>query len=111
MKVAHSKTDEQNVKGELSKMDPNLGFSQMLDEDEARPTIQTKFGNCFVGSYLSYQVAFTESNFKAIVDINCIPKLSVPNKENDPNYPRFLMRNFYDSDVLKPTTLSNDKEM
>ena len=40
MKVAHSKTDEQNVKGELSKMDPNLGFSQMLDEDEARPTIQ-----------------------------------------------------------------------
>ena len=65
MKVTHSKTDEQNLKIELSKIDPNMGFSQMLvDEDEPRPTVQTKFGSCVVGSYLSYQVGFTESNFK-----------------------------------------------
>ena len=87
MKVTHSKTDKQNLKIELSKINPNMGFSQMLvDEDEARPTVQTKFGNCVVGSYLSYQVGFTESNFKATIDLHCIPRQSVPNKENELNY-------------------------
>lgn len=110
MKVTHSKTDEQNLKIELSKINPNMGFSQMLvDEDEARPTVQTKFGNCVVGSYLSYQVGFTESNFKATVNIHCIPRLSVPNKENELNYPRFPMRNFCDSDMVVPTTISDDE--
>ena len=65
MKVTHSKTDEENLKIELSKINPNMGFSQMLvDEDEARPTVQTKFGNCVVGSYLSYQVGLQNQTSK-----------------------------------------------
>ena len=45
----------------------------------------------------------------ATVDIHCMPRLSVPNKENELNYPRFPMRNFCDSDMVVPTTISDDE--
>ena len=82
MKTVHDKNAEQILKNTLRNIDPNMGLSQLAgmetEDDDFR---DTKFGPCQVGLYLSYQVAVTESNFKATASIDCIPRLQAPNKE------------------------------
>ena len=93
MKTGHDKNAEQVLKNTLRNIDPNMGLSQMADvETEHNDFRDTRFGPCQVGSYLCYQVAVTESNFKATASIDCIPRLQVPNKEGL-NFPRFPLRN------------------
>ena len=93
MKSVHDKTAEQILKNTLRNIDPNMGLSQMAGvETEDNDLRDTKFGPCQVGSYLCYQVAVTESNFKASESIDCIPTLQAPNKEGF-NFPRFPLRN------------------
>ena len=83
MKTVHDKNAEQVLKNTLRNIDPNMGLSQMAGvETEDNDFRDTKFGPCQVGSYLSYQVAVTESNFKATASIDCMYGSTVPIKEH-----------------------------
>ena len=111
MKVKHSINDEKNLKKELSRIDPNMGFAHMhLDEDEEpKSAVATKFGKCQVGSFLSYQVGFTESNFKATADIDSVPRLLIANEPKELTFPRFPLRNVINDEMIVPPTLSDDE--
>jgi hypothetical protein len=108
MKVTHDNNAEHKLKEELKNINPNVGFAQMLCEKDAQetPNVETKFGKCKVGSYLSYQVTLTESNFKATADIDCVPRLLVVN-EQQLNYLRFPLRNM--EEMIFPANLTDDE--
>ena len=58
--------NETSFKTELAKIDVNMGFAQMSKEvNSSAELTNTKFGKTPVGSFLSYQTSFTESNFSA----------------------------------------------
>lgn len=57
---------------ELAEIDANMGFAQMLNNEKAE-VVDTKFGKSPVGSFLSCQTSFTESNFSAEADLPYLP--------------------------------------
>lgn len=66
----------------------------------------TKFGKSPVGSFLSYQTSFTESNFSAQANLALVQRV------NDvaldlPHYPRFPMTN---EDMTTPQELSDSEK-
>ena len=84
MKNTHNLATEQNFKEQLRKIDSNMGLSQMANEqtdEESASHVETKFGKFQVGSFLSYQVALTESHFEATAYINCILRLDQINND------------------------------
>jgi len=105
--TTHNKTAEQKLKDDLKLIDSNMGLAQMASGDIIQPTVDTKFGKCQIGSYLSYQVGFTESNFKAIADIECVPRLLVLIGGSQ-SYPEFPLRHI--PEMTLPDGLS-DNEM
>lgn len=109
MKVVHNISAEQTLKRELSLLDPNMGLSQMLN-DHPRETVDTKFGKCQVGSALSYQAGFTESNFKVSASIECVPRLLVANDFNELVFPRFPLVNL-NSNMQIPSDISDDERL
>lgn len=109
MKLKYDRTAEENMKRELSKINPNMGFSQMANDIEKTSSIETKFGKCQVGSYLTYQVGFTESNFRASCNIDSIQRLVIPNDANELKYPRFPLRNLNGADMVVPANISQDE--
>jgi hypothetical protein len=98
---------EQLLKSELKELLPNMGLSQMANDDIEENLVDTKFGKVQVGSMLSYQVAFTESNFSATADISTVPRLPVLN-DGPLNYPRLPLRN--DTDMEIPDTVKDSEE-
>ena len=103
----HDKNAEQVLKNAPRNIGPNMGLSQMTGvETEDIDFRDTKFGQCQVGSYLYYQVAVTESNFKASASTDCIPILQAPNKEGL-NFPRFPLRNT--ENMVIPENLSEQE--
>ena len=92
----HDFIAEQKLKEDLAAINANMGFAQMVTKVGSHlggniNTVDTKFGKCQIGSLLSYQVGFTESNFTATADIFIIPRQS--NNFNQPlTYPRFPLR-------------------
>ena len=64
-----------------------------------------------VGSFLSYQVALTESHFEATASINCISRLDQVNNDVF-NYPRFPVKDI-DSMVIpeKLSEFENDQKL
>ena len=71
----HSDVDEQSLKEHFHRINSNCGFAHMfLDGSSSTETKDTKFGKFKAGSCLAHQVAFTESNFKAVSDIDSIPR-------------------------------------
>ena len=62
----------------------------MIQGDDPVPeTRDTKFEKSPVGSYLGYQISFTESNFCAESDLTAVPRKNVPlqNVDNNPRFP------------------------
>ena len=112
MKNSHNLATEQAFKEQLREIDPNMSLSQMANEqtDEASARhVETKFGKFQVGSFLSYQVALTESHFEATASINCISRLDQVN--NDAlHYPRFPLRDI-DSMVIPDNLSENDHKL
>ena len=107
MKTVHDKNAEQVLKNTMRNIDPNMGLSQMANVGtEDNDFKDTRFGPCQVGSYLCYQVAVTESNFKATASIDCIPRLQAPNKEGL-NFPCFPLRNV--ENMAVPENLSQQE--
>ena len=111
-KNTHNLGTEQNLKEQLRNFDPNMGLSQMANEQTDQAGVghvETKFGKFQVGSFLSYQVALTESHFEATASINCISRLDQVN--NDAlNYPRFPLRDI-DSMVIPDNLSENDQKL
>ncbi|KAJ7386715.1 hypothetical protein OS493_006727 [Desmophyllum pertusum] len=94
----HDKEKEHLLKTKLKELSPNMGLAQMADDNVDENLVETKFGKCQVGSLLSYQVAFTESNFTATADINTVPRQQGVNCQ-EMNFPRFPLRNELDMDI------------
>ncbi|KAL9967600.1 hypothetical protein ACROYT_G025862 [Oculina patagonica] len=113
MKTTHNLTSEQKLKVQLKQIDPNMGLSQMASEQTDQTSTvhkETKFGKCQVGSFLSYQVALTESHFKATASIEYIPRLDQVNRNQVLNYPRFPLRDI-DRMVVPDNLCENDKQL
>ena len=53
---------------------------------------ETKFGNSPVGSYASYQLSFTESNFDVSINIDAVPR-NMPRNQQIEQFPSFPLRN------------------
>lgn len=74
----HSNVDERSLKEHFHNINSNCGFAHMhLDGETNKETVDTKFGKFKVGSCLSHQVSFTEANFKAVADIESIPRAMI----------------------------------
>ena len=91
-----------------------MGLSQMANEQTDQAGVghvETKFGKFQVGSFLSYQVALTESHFEATASINCISRLDQVNNDVF-NYPRFPVKDI-DSMVIpeKLSEFENDQKL
>ena len=93
---------EHNFKTELAEIDVNMGFAQMLNNEKAE-VVDTKFGMSPVGSFLSYQTSFTESNFSDEADLTAFPRSNIP-VTNITNYPRFPLSNEADMALSRVLT-------
>ena len=81
--------NEASFKTELATIDLNMGFAHLSKgNNSSGETRQTKYGETPVGSFLSYQVSFTESNFSAEADLNAVPRNNVLS-DSITAYPRF----------------------
>ena len=81
-----------------------VNFRQEIDDNVDENLVDTKFGKCQVGSMLSYQVAFTESNFTATADISTVPRQQGVGCQ-EINFPRFPLRD--DLDMHIPVYLTS----
>jgi hypothetical protein len=68
--------------------------------------VQTKFGKCPVGSFLSYQVTVTESSFKVFLNIDSVAR--VPIRNGHSIFPRFPLKNI--DELLYPDNLSTPEQ-
>ena len=99
---------ERSFKTELAGIDCNMGFAQMTRGEHSVPEFaDTKFGKTPVGSYLSYQASFTESNFSAEADLTAVPRNNNV-LTNIANYPRFPLSN--DIDMIVPRALGDEEK-
>ena len=63
--------NEAPFKTELATIDPNMGFAHLSKGNNlSGETVQTKYEETPVGSFLRYQVSFTESNLSAEAHLN-----------------------------------------
>ena len=100
---------ENTFNSELSTLDPNMGFAQMSEGTSSTELTSSKFGKCPVGSILSYQTSFTESNFSAVANLTSVPRNNAPvNAQELNHYPRFPLSN--DNDMVVPRELSDTEE-
>ena len=104
----HDLEREKAFKSELSGIDQNLGFAHMNKEKNlAFELSDTKFGKSPVGSFLSYQTSFTESNFSAQANLASVQ--GVDDVALDlTHYPRFPMTN--EEDMTTPRELSDSEK-
>ena len=102
---------ENAFKGAIAQIDPNMGFAQMSEgadsSNDSNQLTNSKFGKCPVGSMLSYQTAFTESNFTAEADLTSVPRNNFVTQGLD-HYPRFPLSN--EDDMVVPRVLSDTEK-
>ena len=98
--------NEASFKTELATTGPNMGSAYLSKgkNNSSGETVQTKYGETPVGSFLSYQVSFTESNFSAEADLNAVPRNNVLS-DSITAYPRFSLAN--ENPMVTPPELSN----
>ena len=102
----YDENHEHHFKTELAEVDANMGFAQMLNNEKAQ-VVDTKFGKSPVGSFLSYQASFTESNFSAEADLTAVPRNNIP-VTNIANYPRFPLSS--EADMAVPRVLTDGEK-
>ena len=99
--------NEASLKTELGTIDPNMGFAHLSKgNNSSGETAQTKYGETPVGSFLSYQVSFTESNFSAEADLKAVPRNNVLS-DSITAYPRFPLAN--ENPMVTPRELSSEE--
>ena len=93
-------------KAELAGIDPNMGFSHMNREPSSVAELtETKFGKTPVGSVLSYQTSFTESNFSVEEDLTAVPRITGATPDIA-HYPRFPMHVTDEETMVIPRVLT-----
>ena len=97
-------TEEKKFKDTLRSINPNLGLAKISSNHV--DSVDTKFGRSPVGSFSSYQLSITESNFDVSVNIDTVPRSGTGNQQIE-RFPRFPLRNQGDSDGRD---LSNEKK-
>ena len=111
MKTTHNEAEEEEFKRELKIINPNMGLSQMASEQGIVTTHngykETRFGKCQVGSFLSYQVALSESNFEATASVDCISRVQLTSPQTLLS-PCFPLRDI--EDMVVPDNLSEDEK-
>ena len=99
--------NEASFKTEIATIDPNMGFAHLSKSNNSScETAQKKYGGTPVGSFLSYQVLFSESNFSAEADLNAVPRNNVLS-DNITAYPRFPLAN--ENPMVTPRELSSEE--
>lgn len=105
----HDADMENMFLSELEKLDPNLGFAHI---NKARSQdvglTKTKFGENPVGSYLSYQTSFTESNFSAHAELTSVPRIVNGVVPDLTHYPRFPLMN--EEEMVLPRELTETEQ-
>lgn len=93
-------------KAELAEIDPNMGFSHMNREPSSVAELtETKFRKNPVGSFLSYQTSFTESNFSVEADLTAVPRVTGATPDIA-HYPRFPMHTANEENMATPRVLT-----
>ena len=96
----YNSAEEQQFKQAIRDINPQMGLAQIVNLGSETQLKETRFGYSPVGSYVSYQLTHTESNFNVCVDISSVPR---ERKNNRPlTYPRFPLR-----DCGPPTVQNN----
>ena len=96
----YNSAEEQKFKQAIRDINPQMGLAQIVNLGSETHLKETRFGHSPVGSYVSYQLTHTESNFNVCVDISSVPR---GRKNNQPlTYPRFPLR-----DCGPPTVQNN----
>ena len=86
----YNSAEEQKFKQAIRDINPQMGLAQIVTLGSEKHLKETRFGHSPVGSYVSYQLTHTESNFNVCVDISCVPR---GRKNNQPLiYPRFPLQ-------------------
>ena len=94
------------MKSELAIIDPDIDFAHLHKCNNSYLTTQTKYGETPVGSFLNYQVSFTESNFLAAAHLAVVPRNGVL-CDNIKSYPRFPLSN--ENPMVTPQELSTEE--
>ncbi|KAK3699227.1 hypothetical protein QZH41_011271 [Actinostola sp. cb2023] len=59
----------------VKRIDPKLGLVQV--GSTPAPSVETQYGKCPVGSYGSYQLGYTESNFKVWENLETVQRRDI----------------------------------
>ena len=85
--VLYNSAEEKQIKQAIRDINRQMGLAQFVNLGSETELKETRFGYSLVGSYVSYQLTHTESNFNVCVDISSVPR---GRKNNQPlTYPRF----------------------
>ena len=91
-KIPQHNIEEETFNTAIVSINPKMGIAVLLSNPVSE-MVQTKFGNSPVGSTNSYQLSYTEANFRVNININSVPRL--PNSNVDINsYLRFPLKDF-----------------
>ncbi|PFX34808.1 hypothetical protein AWC38_SpisGene320 [Stylophora pistillata] len=101
---------EAQMKQNLNGLPPGMGFSQMSFDTTICTTklVESKYGHFPVGSPLSYQLSFTESNFKSNLDVSSMPRETTEGNIHYV-YPRFPLV-YHVTKMSTPHNLNEDEE-
>lgn len=94
-KITTKRNSEMVLKEKLKKINPTMALAQInTSSTGSTEYVETRFGKSPRGSYASYQLSFTESNFQVVCNINSVPR-TVPNEEMIANqeFPQFPLHN------------------
>ena len=90
-------SDEVLLKDKLQKINPKFALSQVMSPGGTNLQ-ETKFGKSPSGSYASYQLQFSESNFQVFCNIDSVPRADCNDGNDNQNatsaFPAFPLRHF-----------------
>lgn len=67
--------DEIRLKEQIKQINPAMALASILTPTTGdSQNVETRFGKCPRGSYASYQLSFTESNFQVFIDISSVAR-------------------------------------
>ena len=70
----HNTEEEEKFQKAKASINPKMGIAALLSNPVSE-MVQTKFGSSDVGSTDSYQLSYTEANFRVNIDISSVPRL------------------------------------
>ena len=83
------------LKDKLQKINPKFALSQIISPGGTNLQ-ETKFGKSLSGSYASYQLQFSESNFQVFCNIDSVPRADCNDGNDDQNaisaFPAFSLQ-------------------